>query len=270
MKLNYSNTGKKLIAVGLISTMLMTNLVACGKKDDEAASLKRASKDDIIKQYEQLKTDYNDLSITYNELLNSFSGEFSANQKDVGIKEIGDGTGRFTLSSNDAKIYFSKELVFPHASEVSASGSISITKDATIQAADNWITNLSGSELTLEHTSGISGTVKIGSYTDDMDMEYIKDKYLPTWVEDDIPPTECTYSYIFLKGSQTKLGAQVAAPTTVDGKDATLRCGVFGYMGVAVSYVFVYRGTKDNTKDELIKTVLNSIQIGKNSVTFDS
>lgn len=259
---------KKITAVALC-TLMVFNTVGCGTQTGNTTDLRRASKDTIINNYEQLKKDYESLYTMYNELVEQTSGEYSAKEQPVGITEIGDGTGRYTLTSNDAKIYFAEQLVYPYASVVSPSSSINITDKVNIKAEDNWIANLSGSTLTLEHTSGISGTIKIGTYNTELDVEYIKDTYLPQWVKDDLSPDTVNYSYVYLKGTQTKLGAQLSAPTYIDSKNSTLKCGVLGYKNVAVSYIFVYRGTRDNTKDELIKSVLNSITIDRNSVNFD-
>ena len=143
----------------------------------------------------------------------------------------------------------------------------------SIEAGSNWIVKAGTASLDLEHSSGISGTIKVGRqsflYTD----ESLKNDVLGPWFRG-LPPSTVTYTTININGSNA-YGCQAVTPTLIDSENAYLRCGMFANSadasgkGKCVTYIFVYRGDKDPSKDEAIMNLLNSIKIDGASVLVE-
>ena len=75
------------------------------------------------------------------------------------------------------------------------------------------------------------------------------------------------YSSIFLNGLQW--GNQAKANIKIDGQDAYLVTGMLGFSNYSMTYVFVYRGKEDSTKNDTINQVLNSIKFIGQELTVD-
>ena len=68
-----------------------------------------------------------------------------------------------------------------------------------------------------------------------------------------------SYNRIYVDGNW--FGVDAKSHTYIDSKDAQLRCGLIGFGDTAVQYFFVYTGESDVTNDDLISSVINTIQI---------
>lgn len=247
---------KKLLSLLLTVIVLVASLSGCGGSKEE--KFKGKSKDELIQMYKDLENSYTSLNTDYSDLYTLYNGIQSENSPTPAIGITGDGTGRFTFNSVDSKIIFPTSFQYPDSTQTTANGKVNIVENITIQPGTNWIMKLNGTTLELEHTSGISGTVKIGNQQYIYSAEELQTQVLSQWFVG-LPPSNITYSNISVGGSA--YGSQAVTPTIIDSEDAYLRCGMLADGGYSITYVFVYRGNKDINKDESITTLLNSIQI---------
>lgn len=257
---------KKLVSITLIVALALTTLSGCGVSDER---FKGMSKNDIITQYQTLEAAYTEMTTKYSELETVLSGIQSEDAPTAAISITGDGTERLTFNSTDSKIIFPTAFQYPGSEQIAPSGSINIIKNISVSPASTWIFKLNGATLELEHSSGISGTIKVGEIQSQYDVNSLQSEVLSPWFEG-LPPSSINYKDIFI--GQTKFGVQATTPTMIDSEDAFLRCGMLGYGTYSITYVFVYRGEQDITKDESIVNVINSIDINgsKVSVSTDS
>lgn len=247
---------KRILSLILVAATLMTMVVGCSKNEEE--QFKGKNKDDIIKMYKELEANYLALNTEYNDLYTLYNGIQSETAPTPAIGITGDGTGRFTFNSFDSKIIFPSSFQYPDSVQTTANGRVSIVDAVTIQPGTNWIMKLNGTTLEVEHTSGISGTIKVGNQNYVYSAEELQTQVLSQWFVG-LPPSNIIYSHISVGGNA--YGSQAVTPTTIDSEDAYLRCGMLAEGGHSITYVFVYRGTKDINKDESITTLLNSLRI---------
>jgi len=57
--------------------------------------------------------------------------------------------------------------------------------------------------------------------------------------------------------------------TTIDAQPATLKAGAIGYGGVSVTYMFGYDTEYDATKNELIDTLLKTLKINNQDISYN-
>lgn len=245
-----SRNHTKVMAAMLIASMTLT---ACGGGDP----MSKMSKSELIEAYKQLESEKDDAVIELADLKMMMSGIQSEDVPSATVSAVGDGTGRITFNSYDSQIVFPSTFEYPNSSEVASSSSINVTSSVSLVASTNWTCKLSGSSITLEHSSGISGTIKIGKIIDPYDRDALKDEVLAPWFSE-LPPSTVIYNDIFI--GDNMWGKQATASTLIDEQDAMLKCGMVGLGEVSMVYVFVYRGLEDNNKEEIILNLLNSIK----------
>lgn len=252
---------KKILSLLLVMTTLLSG---CGEKvtDPKFAGM---SVNEIIAQYNSIESMYNDLAAEYNTLSKTYES-FTMDGADLAIGSVGDGSGNLTFNSVDSKIIFPETFKYPNSEAVSASGKINIINNLSIVPSQNWICKLVGSNLELEHTSGISGIVKVGKISQQFDNTQLKTEVLEPWLAS-LPKELIDYKDVFVNGIGS--GAQATTPTMIDSEDSFLRCGMFSYSNYTVTYVFVYRSEQDANKDESIVNLLNTIEIEGNKVTVE-
>ena len=251
---------KQIISIILLIGTLMTSVIGCGVSDP---MFKGKNKDELIQMYKNLETEYNALATQYNELNTVYQAAVNQGPT-AAVSALGDGTGRLTFHSVDSKIIFPEAFKYPGSEQTSASGSISIVKNVAVTPGQNWICKLNGASIEMEHSSGISGIIKVGEVTEYYKQESLQDEVLAPWLSK-LPKDLIRYENIFINGAA--VGTQAVTPTIIDSEDSFLRCGMLAYGDYTVTYVFVYRSLEDATKNESILNVLNSIKMNGNFVT---
>lgn len=252
---------KRLVSSLLVATMLI-GLAGCGS-NDESENMSDWSKDKIIQTYSELVDSYDALNTEYETLKNMNQALSSADTPSDSIALTGDGTGRFNFHSVDSKIIFPQSFQYPDSTAIESDGYINIVGNIKVSTGSNWITKLNGSTLELEHSSGISGTIKACGIRETYDATVLQDEVLSRWF-DNMKDDDVTYKNIFMNG--TAIGVQASTQVMIDSETAYLRCGMLGYGEYSLTYIFVYRGAQDATKDESITSVLNSIKINDNAI----
>lgn len=251
------NMKKRVISALLVSCLLATLITGCGLGD--GSDISSMSKSQLRQAYTDLSTQYNDLANQYDELNIKYTGLQSEDDTTPVISATGDGSGsRLTFNSVDSKIIFPSTFEYPGAVQAASSGKVSIIDGIECTPGSNWICKLNGSSLELESTAGISGTIKVGSQSYLYTADELKSDVIKPWF-DGLPQGTLTYNSVFV--AQQAMGIQASTPTTIDSENAYLRCGMVGYGDKCLTYIFVYRGDQDASKDESITNLLNSVTI---------
>ena len=249
---------KKKLAAASALMVAIACLTGCGNHSDDP-TYDGKSWEELVTMHKNLQITYDDLEVRYNDLDAMFQGLSNADSPTAAISVAGDGTNRLTFNSNDSRIIFPASFEYPGAETTTSTGSVSIVENASLIPGSNWISKINGSSLEIEHTSGISGTIKVGNQKSIYTAEELETTVLKPWFEG-LPPSEISYSKIAVAGDNTK-GCQAVTPTLIDSEDAYLRCGMFANKDLCVTYVFVYRGSQDVTKDESITSLMNTFKI---------
>ena len=252
---------KRIISTVLAITTLATSIVGCGTEDPRFKGMKT---EEIIAKYDEMENNYLIASQQYDQLKTVYDSLMEQGPTSA-VSSIGDGSGKLTFNSVDSKIIFPESFKYPGSEQTSASGSISIVKNVSVTPGQNWICKLNGASLELEHSTGISGVIKVGTVTDLYNQESLQAEVLAPWLEK-LPKDTIKYENIFVNGLAS--GCQATTPTMIDSENSFLRCGMLAFGSYSVTYVFVYRSLQDATKDESILNVLKSITMSGNQVSI--
>lgn len=256
------NSITKIIVLALVSSLLVTG---CGK--EEQKTYEDMNKEELLEVVNALSQENFDLTIKLGEseeFIKSING--SNTSSPVTTSMTIDTNGSLSFNSYDSKIIFPDEYKYPESTEISNSSSISIVQNITISPNTNWIYRLNGSSLEMEHSTGINALIKVGSIAETYDRNKLLDDVLKPWFSQ-LTDSNVRYSSIFLNGLQW--GNQAKANIKIDGQDAYLVTGMLGFSNYSMTYVFVYRGKEDSTKNDTINQVLNSIKFIGQELTVD-
>ena len=247
----------RLISILLIAIICICSVTACGNSGD--GSLGSMSKSELLEEYNKLAAAYNKLATEHEQLKVTASALTSDGKVSAAITTVGDGTGRFTFNSNDSKIIFPSSFIYPNSTPLVPNGKINITSSVSIAPSSTWITRINGSSLELEQsTNKISGSIKVNQAVQQIPVEQIKSEVLAPWFTS-ISNETVLYKDIFITSSS--FGKQAEVPIMINSENAYLICGMAAFGSNSVTYVFVYRGDQDATKNELIMNLLNTLQI---------
>lgn len=253
---------KRLLTFSIVASLSIVSLTGCGSKAD---GLQGMPKSELITAYEELQTNYRDLNTKYNDLSSTASAIEVTNSADPIIGYVSNGTGELTFNSKDAKVIFPTQFQYPSSSQVKANGQINLSDNISVAPGSNWVCKLNGTTLELEHSSGMSGIIKVGqldSGAANLSFEDLRDNVLNPWFEGNkMVTSKVAYSSIFVQNSTNAVGADASLSIYIDSEDAYLDCGMASVSGNTLTYVFVYRSESDDSKNESIKTLLNSIKI---------
>lgn len=252
---------RRIFSLILVAVMLFT-LAGCGKKE----GLEAYSKEEIIEAYTSLSKKNTELQTKLSEMETLYNSLNIDSQPIAAIGYTGDGTGRLTFNSRDSMVVFPSTFQYPGSQQVKASGSISITDGVFVTPGTNWVNKLNGTTLELEHSNGISGTIKVGQVSTAFGADKLKDEVLKPWFESAGIADKVIYTNIFTDTSQTAVGVDASVAILIDSEDAYLRCGMACVNGKTVTYVFVYRSQQDIHKDESISNTVNNIKIGNSKL----
>lgn len=246
----------KALKISLLLGMTCTMLAGCGSDDP----LAKMSKTDLIQMVHDKDDMLDALDSEFEDYKQLTKGIQSESEVTAAISITGDGTGRYTFNVvQDSKIIFPNEFVYPGAKPITGDGNINIVTNVSISPSANWICKLNGSTLELENTdAGISGTIKVGEQNKVLSMDELRSA-LSDWFTA-LPPSQINYSNISV--AKNPYGIQATTPINIASEDAFMRCGMFATPdSYCVTYVFVYRGQEDQSKNESITNLLNSMKV---------
>lgn len=175
------------------------------------------------------------------------------------IKAVGNGSKEGeTVTSFNNRILFENPLAYPGATEAANNGSVNISEKVKIKPSSNWILKLGSASLDLEHTSGISGSIKVGNIEEVYDKDkLIEDVMSPCFKN--FPEGKVEYKSIFL--DDICWGVQGSLGLLIDNEESELICGVLGFGDISLIYTFCYKGEQSEEKDEAISLILNSVEV---------
>lgn len=267
---------KNIRLIALVSALVMSTatFTACGSESHEHTDplYNGKSWDEVVALCQQAYTE-RAAAVSEQERLRAELGAYTNNSdgNKAAISVATDGTNRMTFNSNDSKIIFPSSFEFPGSTKAPSNGSISIVENVQIAPGTNWIQKSSGATLDLEHTNGISGTIKIGklsTITGYYNFNTLKADIMEPWAAGLPLSTGVSYSEI-TDSATNSIGCAASTPTLIDSENAVLKFGMLSVQDLTVTYVFVYRGTQDVSKDESITNLLNSINIYGSSIIVD-
>ena len=257
---------KKLISLLVIISITSSLLYGCGEAADAAEDpIKSLSKSQLVDEYKKLETQYNQVMDQYDTLNKMYNANTNTDNPTTEISVMGDGSGKLTLNSVDSSIIFPESFQYPGTTPVAATGKLNVTDNVSVTTGTNWVLKMNGSSVDMQHSGGISGTILVGSIPMSYTVDQLKYEVLDLWF-DSLGVTPM-YKEVFIQ--KQPFGVQASAPIMIDSESAFLRCGMIGYGGTSLIYIFVYRGPQDAIKDESAMSVINSITIGGNPIVVD-
>lgn len=243
----------KIVALALITMSLVT-----GCKGGEEGSVESMSKKELQNlvrtQWETM--DQQEARIL--EVEEILKGQTTEEGPSAAISEMGDGTGRLTFNSIDGKIVFPSPFVYPGSTQAATSGRVNITNNLSILPTGSWALRVIGTTVELEHSSGISGTIKVGYVEELVPMEYFQEEIFSPMFEGH-PAGNIVYNKLFL-GDQN-WGMDARTDTRIDEEPGYMRVGMLALGDTSFTYNFVYRGVQDTVKDEAILSLLRTIEM---------
>ena len=249
------STKCKIIAI----SMALLCLTACGNSSDDP--LMKESKESLVNMVNQLNNQVIEYSKQIEELNNKLVGVYGSESPTAAISEMSDGTGRLTFNSVDDMITLPVPFQYPGVVQSANTLSVNITEAVSFKPTYNWLLRLDGPVAELNHPSGVGGKITVGTLdrasqsTTAMQLQdYLNENFFSQ-----LPPETVQYNRIYVDGNW--FGVDAKSHTYTDSKDAQLRCGLIGFGDTAVQYFFVYTGESDVTNDDLISSVINTIQI---------
>lgn len=266
---------KKIMSLTL-AILVVTSLVGCAKKGekDPLLSEKKASLVEKIHGLEE-EIEYRDFTEAQDadrikeleEMLRGISSETTNNSE---LKTF-DKTGKLTMYSNDDIVTLPQALVYPRSVQSSNSSMVMVSKDVSVKPSSNWIVKFNANEAILQHSSGITGKIIVGTIDRQLGtiptVDEIKEA-ISTFFST-LPPDNVTYNRVYI-GNTLHSGYDAMSKTIVDEKPGFIRCGLIGNGTISVTYFFFYEGEPDTSKDELIMTLLQTMTILNGEVKIGS
>lgn len=257
---------KKLLSVLLVMSMSVLLLAGCG--EDPNDPLSGYNKDQLKELYYAKESETATIQAQYDSLNTMYQALSTENLPTDAIALVGDGSGqRYSFNSTDSKIIFPTSFQYPDSAAIASTGRINIVDNVSIAPGTNWLCKMNGSTLELEHSSlGISATIKVNSINQTYQGNLEEDVISP-WFQK-VTNGQVAYKPIFIESNNR--GTQATVPTMIDQENAYLRCGMVGMGAYAVTYVVVYRGDQDSTKEESVVNLINSIEISGAKVVIEN
>lgn len=247
---------KKLLTTATIMSLTLVTLTGCKNKDP--LSYEEMDKEQLVEELYAMDNKYDTIfkeNEKYKDMLKVLD---SSGSTAPSISVMNDGSGHLTFNTYDSKMIFPNTFVYPGTVEISANTKIVLADQFSISPTNGWITKLNGASLELEHSSGISGLIKVGSIDELYVTGSFREDILQPWFKD-ISTDTVVYSDIFVNNKMW--GGQAKAPIYIDEELAYLKAGMYGLGKYSVQYVFVYRGANDPGKDELVDSLLNTMEL---------
>jgi len=242
-----------LVALGILAAVVTT-----GCSSGEPGSIEKMSKREL---QNLVRTQWETLDMQearIEEVESILKGQTTEEGPTAAISEMGDGTGRLTFNSLDGKILFPQPFVYPGSTQAATSGRVNITSSLSILPTGSWAIRIIGTTVELEHSSGISGTIKVGYVQELVPMDFFQEDVLsPLFVGH--PAGNIIYSKLFL-GDQN-WGMDARTDTRIDESPAYMRVGMLAIGDTSFTYSFVYRGEQDSVKDESVLSLLRTIEM---------
>lgn len=245
----------------MLSILSISTILTGCKDKGEVDPLQEMSKDELISYVRTLETESNtsfERIAELEELLRGIQGEDEATGA---ITEFSDGTGRLTLNSLDKMVQLPAPFEYPRSTQSYNASTVNITDNISVKPSSNWVVSLTGTQVEFEHTSSkISGIIKVSNV--DKTQKRIPTEELTDYINEfftSMPPETIKFSRVYVDSNW--MGMDASAHTFINEEDAQLRCGMVGYGDICITYMFCYKGQEDEAKNELVLTLLQTMNI---------
>lgn len=242
---------KRLIAIGLIVTVMLGVTGCSGGKSKADLERENAAMLDMLKENE------NKIA-SLEALVKSLTGSEP--------KNVIESLRTDSINEINKVLILPAQLVYKGSTEAPGTGTLNISQNVSIVPSNNWVVKSNGSTAELGHKSGIYGVIKVGT---------IKDVLQPDVVESDVlkpfyskfTTSSLSVGNIFV--GDVCWGKQVVMQTKIGDSDGVVQAGALGVGGTSVVYTFTYKGQYDSTKSELINILLKSMKVNNMPVNFN-
>lgn len=180
-----------------------------------------------------------------------------------------DGTGRLTFNRfSNGTVLFPYKLQYPESEVSTTNNRVYITDTVCVKPGESWIMSLKGNTLELENSELEIGVQITVGYRDSeyLVVDYIKD-YMTDSFFADWPPDKIVYQVIM--NEDIKTGMDAYTHTFIDSKDAWVRLGMLCYGNSTITYTACYIGEENSVKNNAIKSLIESIEIGSVPVQIE-
>lgn len=243
---------KKIALIMAIVFITTVGLTGCKKKEEGPTKEDLMDEIEVLQdQVEQLTSENTDMS----SILSEIRGEAD---RGFAITSVQDGTKNETFNSIEGKIIFPGKLKYTGASQAPNTSGVMLTSRIKFNPSNNWVIQINGTTTKLYHPNGVWGTIKVSYVPELVKIGELIDNELIPFVEQ-IPNTFLSYGKVYLEDIWK--GAYADMSILNENKPAIVRTGLWGHTDTAVSFVFYYNGDRDLTKDELITTLLKSVNV---------
>lgn len=182
------------------------------------------------------------------------------------ISAVGDGSDKLGFNSMAGKLLFPVAFEYPGAQQAPVASKIQIDAGTYLSPSSNWVVNINGTTSEYSHSFGINGIVKVAALTERKSNEDIKTEMIDPFIAA-IPTTSSTSTKIFFNDSE--LGVMYTLGTTVDNQEGILKLAVFATSSRAITFCFFYPGASDTTKNELVDSMIKSLQLGEQFIVME-
>ena len=247
---------KKTIIIGLVAIMSVLSLAGCGgptvkdlQAENETLLEENVANEEKIESLEKTIKMLNGEEVSL-----------------TGISNVEDGSGKQTFNSVGGKIMFNTALEHKNSKQAPNTSSLKLADRVTIIPSDNWVIQFNGTTTKYSHPNGIHGTIKISTIDYAEKVDVVENEMLQPFL-DEIPNTGVLKSTIYLE--ELAKGSMATVTTLNNNKPAVIKCGLVGNSDIGLVFTFYYDGDKDSTKDEIINSLIKSIQISNRQLRIE-
>ncbi len=168
---------KAFVAVGISVVIGVSSLVsACGKKEE---------KPDYESLYIDMSNKYNSASSQIEGLKLALASFDKKYENDIDLSRYTMlNTGEKSFNKFNDKVYFDGEISFDSTDALQNNSKLYLVSNISIAPSDSWIIQTTSSNTELYNSNGIFGQIKLYKIYDSTPSEFIYDKFVKQFMED--------------------------------------------------------------------------------------
>lgn len=251
----------RVLALMMAAVMMMAVLTGCpfSKKEEgptveELQAINEAYVAQVTEQAEQLEA--------LQQTLDKLTGKKDTPSGNIYNIETGEGR---SFNSLGGSITLPVPYEYPGSEASPESNKVQLDAKYSIQPTENWTVVLGGTSSSFFHNSGITVKFQVAKIKERVQATDLREQVFDL-VTAEIPCENAHYGSIFF--NEYALGGTAAFTTVVDGQPAQMRLGAFGDSDRCITYVTLYEGDVDSTKEELVGKLLSSLTYGTQQLKF--
>ena len=250
-------TMKSAVMLSLILASGVVGLTGCGDK---------VNVEELQAQIEQDASDKKALEEQVSDLQAQLDKANGMNDDSTSICSYDTESQTGEVKDVDSLVQTDGVLEYTGSYQAPNSGSLNLTDSISVVPSNSWTMKIDGSKTYFSHPQGVYGVIKISSIDEEVDSAYFEDELMNPFLEA-LQSSGSKVDRIYVDDHYAGLSAEVV--TTSNDKPSILKCGVFGKGTNACVYCFYYAGKKDNTKSDLVDSLLNSMTFNRGKVSVN-